>query len=179
MTKRVCVIGAGRWGQNHIGTLAELGHLFGIVETNEDVRERLSESYPNVRVFSNVPDSLVEDFDGYTVATPAETHYDIARLIIENKRHVLVEKPLALTTKHAKELQKTARDNGVNLMVGHVLLFHPAIRKIKELIDSGKIGKLQYLYSNRLNLAPGADPVTGCAFYIRNYCLGFAAKAVQ
>jgi UDP-2-acetamido-3-amino-2,3-dideoxy-glucuronate N-acetyltransferase len=89
------------------------------------------ESYPGVKTFANIKDAIKEDFDGFTVATPAETHYEVAKFIIEHGKHVLV---------------------GVNLMTGHLLLFHPAIRKIKELIESGKIGKLEYIYSNRLNL---------------------------
>jgi UDP-2-acetamido-3-amino-2,3-dideoxy-glucuronate N-acetyltransferase len=86
------------------------------------------------------------------VATPAETHYELSKGIIEANKHVLVEKPFTLNIENAEELVKLADDNNVNIMAGHVLLFHPAIIKIKELITSGKIGKLQYIYSNRLNL---------------------------
>ena len=86
------------------------------------------------------------------MATPAETHFEIAQFIIKHKRHILVEKPIALKTADAKSLKKLAEENRVNLMVGHLLLFHPAIRKIKELIEAGKIGKFEYIYSNRLNL---------------------------
>jgi UDP-2-acetamido-3-amino-2,3-dideoxy-glucuronate N-acetyltransferase len=86
------------------------------------------------------------------VATPAETHFTIAETILMQKRHVLVEKPIAMKVEEAKTLKKLAKENRVNLMVGHLLLFHPAIRKIRDLITAGKIGKLQYLYSNRLNL---------------------------
>jgi len=86
------------------------------------------------------------------VATPAETHFKIAEFIITHKRHVLVEKPLTLKASEARRLKELAEENNVNLMVGHLLLFHPAIRKIKELIEKGKIGKLEYIYSNRLNL---------------------------
>lgn len=71
---------------------------------------------------------------------------------MEAGKHVLVEKPFTLNIEHAEELVKISNKNNVNLMVGHVMLFHPAINKIKELIDNGKIGKLQYVYSNRLNL---------------------------
>ena len=86
------------------------------------------------------------------MATPAKTHYPVAKQAMETGKHVLVEKPLALEKKHAEELIHLSEKNNVNLMVGHVLLFHPAIKKIKELINKGKIGKLQYIYSNRLNL---------------------------
>lgn len=152
MAGKVCVVGAGRWGKNHIKTLAQLGCLAGVVEANDAVRAQIAEQYTGIKVFSNVADSLNEPFNGYTVATPAETHFEITRVILERKRHVLVEKPIAIRSEHAVELERVARNQGVNLMVGHVLLFHPAIRKIKELLERGKIGKLQYLYSNRLNL---------------------------
>lgn len=152
MGKRVCVIGAGRWGNNHIRTLASLGHLAGIVDCDEARLLELKAAYPNVEQFHSVEDALSRDFDGYTIATPAETHGPLAEQVIRRKKHVLVEKPMALNAPDARRLRDLARDHGVNLMVGHVMLFHPAIRKIKELIHGGKIGKLEYIYSNRLNL---------------------------
>ncbi|RLC28921.1 MAG: oxidoreductase [Deltaproteobacteria bacterium] len=152
MNKRICVVGAGRWGKNHIRTFHELGCLSGIVEANADVCAELREKYPDIKTFSNIRDAVKEDFDGFTVATPAETHFKIAEFIIRHKRHLLVEKPLTLKAKEARRLKELAEENGVNLMVGHLLLFHPAIRKIKGLIENGKIGKLEYIYSNRLNL---------------------------
>ena len=152
MSKKVCVVGAGRWGKNHIKTLHSIGCLAGIVESDESTLGQLKETYPDVKTFINVKDAVKEDFDGFTVATPAETHFEIGEFLLKQKKHVLIEKPITLTAEHARQLKKTAENSGVNLMVGHVLLFHPVIRKIKELIDQGKIGKLQYIYSNRLNL---------------------------
>jgi UDP-2-acetamido-3-amino-2,3-dideoxy-glucuronate N-acetyltransferase len=149
---KVAVIGAGRWGRNHIETLNGLGCLGGIVEIDGPLRETFKNKYPSVKVFSRVEEALEEDFAGFTVATPAETHFEITEKILRHKRHVLVEKPIAMNVEEAKRLKALARENGVNLMVGHLLLFHPAIKKIKELITAGKIGKLEYLYSNRLNL---------------------------
>ncbi len=152
MNKKVCVVGAGRWGKNHIRTLYELGCLAGIVDASADVHTECKKKYPDAKIFTSIRDAVREEFDGFTVATPAETHFDIAKFIINHKKHVLVEKPLALEAKKARRLNELAKENRVNLMVGHLLLFHPAIRKIKELIESGKIGKFQYIYSNRLNL---------------------------
>jgi UDP-2-acetamido-3-amino-2,3-dideoxy-glucuronate N-acetyltransferase len=151
--KKICVVGAGYWGKNHIRTLHGLGALGGIVEMNREVLSELSSKYPDVKTYTKLDDALTNnEFAGFTVATPAKTHYNIAIKIIKAKKHVLVEKPLTLNIEHAEELVNLADENNVNLMVGHVLLFHPAIRKIKELIEDGKIGKLQYIYSNRLNL---------------------------
>ncbi len=152
MNKKICVVGAGCWGKNHIKTLHELGFLAGIVEADSDTRNMFKEKYPEAKTFATVRDAIKEDFDGFTVATPAETHFKIAEFIITHKRHVLVEKPLTLKASEARRLKELAEENNVNLMVGHLLLFHPAIRKIKELIEKGKIGKLEYIYSNRLNL---------------------------
>ena len=151
--KKICVVGAGYWGKNHLRTLSELNVLFGVVEKNKNSLNQILKKYPQIKGFSSVKKSLMYgNFDGYTIATPAETHYDLAKKIIKAKKHVLIEKPLALNVPDVKELIKLSIDHSVNLMVGHVLLFHPAIRKIKEIINSGIIGKLQYIYSNRLNL---------------------------
>lgn len=152
MSKRICVVGAGRWGGNHIKTLVGLESLAGIVETDESRRAALAKDYPNVALYKSLHEAVEQPFDGYTVATPAETHFNIAEYLLRQKKHVLVEKPLALNSTDARRLKAIADENGATLMVGHVLLFHPAIRRIRELIGAGRIGKLQYLYSNRLNL---------------------------
>jgi UDP-2-acetamido-3-amino-2,3-dideoxy-glucuronate N-acetyltransferase len=152
MSKRICVVGAGRWGRNHVATLEKLGCLAGIAESDEATRQQLAAAYPRARVFARVTEAVGEGFDGYTVATPAETHFEIGAYLLGQGCSVLVEKPLALTAAEARQLHRLAGERGVTLMVGHVLLFHPAIRRIRELVAAGKIGKLEYLYSNRLNL---------------------------
>ena len=151
--KSVCVIGAGYWGKNHIRTLNELGYLGGIVASNQETINKFSKEYPNLKLFLSLDDALQEgSFKGFTVATNAATHYPLSKKVIEGGKHVLVEKPFTLRNDHAINLVELAKKNDVNVMVGHVLLFHPAIKKIKELIKDNKIGKLQYIYSNRLNL---------------------------
>ena len=151
--KNICVVGAGYWGKNHIRTLHELGSLGGIVEQKKDLLDQITEQYPDAKTYRNIDEALgYEEFAGFTVATPAETHHDIAVQIIKSGKHVLVEKPLCLNIKDAENMVNLAKQYKVNLMVGHVLLFHPAIQMIKSLIDEGEIGKLQYIYSNRLNL---------------------------
>ncbi len=152
MSKKICVVGGGRWGKNHLRTLHKLGSLHGLVEQNLDSIKSYKKLYPQINFFTKIEDAINYGFDGFVVATPAETHYSIGKIIIESKNHVLIEKPITTGVKEAEELNYLADKNNVNLMVGHLLLFHPAIKKIKELIDSGKIGKLQYIYSNRLNL---------------------------
>ena len=93
-----------------------------------------------------------QNFDGFIIATPASTHYELALKIIKNKKPLLVEKPLTLDSESAVKLCDYAEKMNVKLMVGHVLLFHPAFKKMKQLIKNGKIGEIQYIYSNRLNL---------------------------
>jgi UDP-2-acetamido-3-amino-2,3-dideoxy-glucuronate N-acetyltransferase len=153
MNKNICVVGAGYWGKNHIKTLSGLSCLYGIVELNKELQLINKKLYPNIIIFESLDDALLDNkIDGFIIATPAHTHFKIAKEIILNKKPILVEKPFTLNEKDAHELRELAKSNGVNVMVGHLLLFHPAITKIKELIDSSKIGNLQYIYSNRLNL---------------------------
>ena len=149
---RICVVGAGRWGRNHVRTLDELDCLGGLVDVAAETLQQFEQDYPHARGFASLDDALEAGFDGFTVATPAETHFDVASRIISAGIPVLVEKPLCLSSKEAELLANQAEECGVNLMVGHLMLFHPAILKIKSLIDSGDLGRVQYIYSNRINL---------------------------
>ena len=126
--------------------------LEGIVEISKDILNELSIKYPKAKTYSKLEDAIDDDFDGFTIATPADTHFSIAKKIISSGKHLLIEKPMVLKVNQAEELVLLAKQKKVNLMVGHVLLFHPAIKKIKQIIDKGSIGELQYIYSNRLNL---------------------------
>lgn len=150
MNKKICVVGGGYWGKNHIKTLYDMGYLGGIAETDKNRLDEHLSKYA-VKGFSNLDDAIIEKFDGYILATPAITHYPIAKKLLENGLNVLIEKPMTLSSEHSSELIQTAEKSNAQIMVGHVLLFHPAIKKIKELMDDGKIGKLYYAYSNRLN----------------------------
>ena len=102
--------------------------------------------------FSSIEETFSHKFSAYVIATPAPTHFKIAKTVIERGFPVLIEKPMTLNVADAESLIRIADKNQVNIMVGHVLLFHPAIQKIKELMNTGTIGELQYIYSNRLNL---------------------------
>ncbi len=152
MNKRICVIGGGRWGRNHIRTLAGMGCLAAIVESNKERLEEFLKQYPGIKGFTSVDEAIAERYDGYTVAVPAESHFPVGKKLLEAGMNVMMEKPMTLTVAESEELVRLAKENDARLMVGHVLLFHPAIRKIKELVDGGKIGQLYYIYSNRLNL---------------------------
>ncbi|MFC1771372.1 Gfo/Idh/MocA family oxidoreductase [Candidatus Margulisiibacteriota bacterium] len=149
---KICVLGAGKWGKNHVRTLHQLGNLGGIIETDPGRAGELKKQYKDIPVYSSLVQPGALDYDAYTIAVPAEYHYEKAKFLLENNKHVLVEKPITLNSQEARELNQIAAKNKLVLMVGHLLIFHPAINKIKELIDSGKIGKVQYIYGNRLNL---------------------------
>ena len=150
--KRICVIGGGRWGKNHIRTLHQLGYLAAIAEANEAKLQEHLAAYPGTTGYTDVDEAIEAAYDGYTLATPAETHFEIAMKIISRGFNIMIEKPMTLTSEQSEILVAEAKKSGSRLMVGHILLFHPAIRKIKETIESGKIGKLFYIYSTRLNL---------------------------
>ncbi len=148
----ICVIGAGNWGKHHVKTLDSLACLGGVVEINPGTLAEIRKQYPKAIFFSNFSRPEVFHFSAYTVATPPERHFEITKMLLEHKKHVLVEKPITLSSKEARELVELAKVNRCVLMCGHLLLFHPAFQKIKEWIQLGNLGKVQYLYSNRLNL---------------------------
>ena len=150
--KKICVVGSGRWGINHVRTLDDLGALGGVVEINQERATELQLIYPKCKVYSSLDEALDTDFDAFIISTPVSTHYELACKVISNKKSLLIEKPLTLDYPSAVKLCEYADSMGVQLMVGHVLLFHPAFQKMKQIIDDGKIGEIQYIYSNRLNL---------------------------
>ena len=152
MKKKICVIGAGYWGKYHIKTLDKLGSLGGVMDLERHQLKIISNQYPGIRTHLEIKEALSANYDGYVIATPANTHFKIAKMLIKEKKPVLIEKPMTLSLKEAEDIVALSNSNKVNVLIGHVLLFHPAIIKIKKLIINGKIGELQYIYSNRLNL---------------------------
>ncbi len=148
----ICVVGAGNWGKNHINTLNQLNCLAGVVDKDDNRLKYFKEKFPFIKTYNLVKDTFDDNYNGYVVATNAHSHFSITKLLIENNQPVLVEKPITLNSDDATTLHNLAIDKNVNLMVGHVLLFHPAFKKIKSLIEDGTLGELQYMYSNRLNL---------------------------
>ena len=100
----ICVVGAGQWGNNHIRTLDKLNALKGIVEPDLDVLHKFLHKYPGVSGHTDLSEALKEEYDGFTVATPAETHFSVAKEIIQSGKPVLVEKPMALSVSDAEEL---------------------------------------------------------------------------
>ncbi len=149
---KIAVIGCGYWGKNHVRNFRELGALAMVCDATEAGRELASELAPDATVTADVDRVLDSNVDGVVIATPAETHYALARRALEAGKDVLVEKPLALRYTEGLALQRLAAREHRILMVGHVLEYHPAILRLRELVASGDLGTLRYIYSNRLSL---------------------------
>ncbi|MGE0082886.1 MAG: Gfo/Idh/MocA family oxidoreductase [Desulfococcaceae bacterium] len=152
-TVNVGVIGSGYWGKNLVRNFYQIGALRLICDKNESLLEQFKKQYPDVDVCMALGEMLKrEDIQAIVIATPAETHFTLAREALLAGKHVFVEKPIALHENEGKILADIAEQNRLILMVGHVLQYHPAVIKLKELIDTGYLGKIRYLYSNRLNI---------------------------
>lgn len=149
----VAVVGAGHWGQNLIRSFHELGVLVEICEIDPARRINIGERYPAARAVGDV-DAVFGDpeVDAVAIATPAESHADLVERALRAGKDVFVEKPLALSVSSGERLLEIARLSDRILMVGHVLWYHPAIIKLKQLVDAGDLGRIQYVYSQRLNL---------------------------
>jgi len=157
---RIACIGAGYWGKNLVRNFHQLNEceLTYICDESPAIRERMAGQYPNARSTDDVDAALNDaEVDAVVIAVPAPTHYEVAKRALEAGKHTYVEKPLTLSTREAKELVKLADEKGVILMVGHLLEYHPAVEKLREIIDSGELGDILYVYSQRLNLGKVRD----------------------
>ncbi|NVM21531.1 MAG: Gfo/Idh/MocA family oxidoreductase [Desulfobacterales bacterium] len=152
-TPAVAVIGSGYWGKNLVRNFHQLGALKLVCDKNETLLAQFMEQYPEVETCLALSTVLTkEEIRGVVIATPAESHFAFSREALLAGKHVFVEKPLSLTEEEGRELVRLAEQGPLTLMVGHILHYHSAVIKLKELIDSGDLGKIQYLYSNRLNI---------------------------
>ena len=149
---KVGLIGAGRWGGNLARVLYELGALGGIAEADSRIREELEKLYPAIPLYRDHAELLATDIPAVVIATPAATHATIAREALQAGKHVLVEKPLAFSEAEAQELVGLAREAEKILMVGHLVLYQPAIRWIKEFLEAGELGTIFSYHHERLNL---------------------------
>lgn len=150
---KISHIGGGYWGKNIIRNLHDLGVLASICEIDRETLTRYRKLYPNVSCIDDFR-KVVSDknIDAVAIATPAATHYALVKAALQSGKDVFVEKPLALKTEEGEKLAELAEKKNRILMVGHILRYHPAIEKIKHLIDCGMLGRVGYCYSNRLNL---------------------------
>jgi UDP-2-acetamido-3-amino-2,3-dideoxy-glucuronate N-acetyltransferase len=153
-TKRmVAVLGCGQWGRNLVRNLANLEALVAVCDEAPAALEWVRERYPKTRLHSSLREIFADPgVDAVVIATPSSTHASLARQALEAGKDVLVEKPLALATDEGKVLVDLARHHERVLMVGHLLEYHPAVIRLRELAAQGELGKIQYVYSNRVNL---------------------------
>ncbi|WP_010304061.1 Gfo/Idh/MocA family oxidoreductase [Candidatus Odyssella thessalonicensis] len=147
---KISVIGCGYWGKNLVRNFAELGALQAICDATPKLAEKMSQTY-------HVPSQSLEqilksDCDGVVIAAPAAQHFDLTWKALQAGKHVFVEKPLSLKIEEAKKLCQLAIQVDRKVMVGHLLQYHPAFLELRKLIAKGTLGRLQYIYSNRLNL---------------------------
>jgi len=149
---RICVVGCGHWGKNLTRNFLRLGCLHAVCES-DPVRLDEQRALYSVQGFSSLEEALSNpEISAVAIATPAEHHAAAALAALRAGKDVFVEKPLALRWQDGLEMSQTARCSGRILMVGHLLLYHPAVLKIKSILDSGELGRLDYIYSNRLSM---------------------------
>jgi UDP-2-acetamido-3-amino-2,3-dideoxy-glucuronate N-acetyltransferase len=147
------LVGCGYWGRNLARNLFQMGHLSVVCDPSTTVLKEVKSAYKGVRTTRDF-DSLLGDakLKAVALAAPAAQHYDLARQALKAGKDVFVEKPLALRVPEAEELVELARRHKRVLMVGHILEYHPAVLKLKEIVDSGELGDVHYVYSTRVNL---------------------------
>jgi UDP-2-acetamido-3-amino-2,3-dideoxy-glucuronate N-acetyltransferase len=150
MKKNIAVVGCGYWGKNLVRNFYELGVLASICDPSIEIVEQYSKQY-SVQNHSFSEIITNSNIKGVVLAVPAKHHAAMAIDALKNGKHVFVEKPLAMNEAEASLMIETAKENKVQLMVGHLLQYHPVFKKVKDIVQSGEIGEINYIYSNRLS----------------------------
>lgn len=150
---RVGVVGCGYWGAKHLRVVHGLGEAseIAVIDTNAVTRSRMAAAFPSARTFADLATALPY-VDAVIIATPADRHADLAMQAIRHGKHVLVEKPMAMSVTEARQLVNAAREMQTTLMIGHTFLFNPAVEALKSFVDDRTLGSIHYIYSSRLNL---------------------------
>ena len=150
MKKNIAIIGCGHWGKNLVRNFAELEVLGSVCDPNTELAQNFSEQYGvNNSSYTEIIDDVT--IEGVVLAVPAPLHAGLALQAMNAGKHVYVEKPLAMNKIEARKMIETSKDQGVQLMVGHLLQYHPVFIALRELVASGALGDLSYIYSNRLS----------------------------
>ncbi len=153
VNKRIAIVGLGYWGKNLVRNFSQLGVLDTICDLDSKALAKYKNEYNVVKTTTEFKDVINDkNVDAVVVSTPAVTHYKIVKEALLSGKDVFVEKPLALEVKEAEDLVKIVDKSKRILMIDHILQYHPAVIKLKELIDNGDLGRIQYIYSNRLNI---------------------------
>ncbi len=146
-------VGLGYWGKNLVRNFDELGELRWLCDASPELREEFARRYPQARLTASFDDLLTdESLEAVVIATPVPTHHELAMRALEAGKHVFVEKPPAMRRAEMDEMVARAARDGLTLMPGHLLLYHPAVVKLKQLVDSGELGDVLCVYGNRQNL---------------------------
>jgi UDP-2-acetamido-3-amino-2,3-dideoxy-glucuronate N-acetyltransferase len=150
---KIAVIGCGLWGRNLVRNFHNLGVLYAGCDLDSETLKIASKEYPEV-FFTNNIDEIFNNkkIDAVVIATPSHTHYNLVKRALESGKHVYVEKPIATCAEEAKELNEFAEEKECVLMVGHLLMYHPAVNRLKTLIEDGVLGDIDYIQSDRLNI---------------------------
>ncbi|MBN1837674.1 MAG: Gfo/Idh/MocA family oxidoreductase [Spirochaetales bacterium] len=151
----VAVVGCGYWGPNLIRNFYALSdcRVGKICDSNRERLEHVGRLYPGSELTEDFA-SVVEDpgVDAVAIVTPVHTHFALARQTLQAGKHTFIEKPMASSVAECRELLAVARERSLTLMVGHTFVYHPTVRKIKDVVDSGELGEIMYISSRRLNL---------------------------
>jgi UDP-2-acetamido-3-amino-2,3-dideoxy-glucuronate N-acetyltransferase len=150
MKKNIAVVGCGHWGKNLVRNFSELGALFSICDPSSEIADQYASQY-NVKKYSFTEIINDPNIKGVVLTVPAHLHASMAIDAMNKNKHVFVEKPLAMNEVEAELMIATAKKNKVQLMVGHLLQYHPIFKTIKKYVKEGKIGEVNYIYSNRLS----------------------------
>jgi len=151
--QKVAVIGYGMWGKNIVRNFYNLNVLDTVCDLDADTRKRIKELYPSVNVIGDMNEIISNpEITSVAVVTPSHTHYKIVRTMLEAGKNVYVEKPISTEAYEAKDLMNIANEKDLVLMVGHLLLYHPAVNRLKMMIDAGELGDIVYAQSDRLNV---------------------------
>ncbi len=150
---KIGVIGLGHWGKNILRNLVHLNCVGAACDSNPEIIKERRKEFPQIN-YTQSFEAIIRnpEIQAVAIATPSATHHQLVKAAIIADKDVFVEKPLALNFPDGKELVELAKERKKILMVGHILQYHPAVRKLKELIEKGELGKIQYIYSNRLNI---------------------------
>ena len=151
--QKIAVVGFGMWGKNIVRNFYNLNVLDIVCDLDEEVHKTIQEQFPGVKVTKDINDIINDDsITGVAVVTPSHTHFKIVKAMLEAGKNVYVEKPISTVAEEAKVLTELADEKGLVLMVGHLLLYHPAVNRLKMLIEEGALGELVYAQSDRLNV---------------------------
>lgn len=151
--QRIAVIGCGLWGRNIVRNFYNLNVLDIVCDMDEENLKKVTEQYPGVKVTKDFREILNNpNITSVAVVTPSHTHFKIVKAVLEAGKNVYVEKPISTVAQEAKDLMELAQSKNLVLMVGHLLLYHPAVNRLKMLIEEGALGEIVYAQSDRLNV---------------------------